>query len=44
VLTEAIGYSAEEAVALLGIKGSTVRALTFRARTAVKDSMERTDG
>lgn len=44
VLTEALGYSAEEAGKLLGIKGSTVRALHFQARSALKDSMERVDG
>ncbi len=44
VLTEALGYSAEEAGGLLGIKGSTVRALTFQARSTVKDSMEKIDG
>jgi RNA polymerase sigma-70 factor (ECF subfamily) len=43
VLTEALGYSAEEAGRLLGIKGSTVRALHFQARSALKDSMEATD-
>lgn len=44
VLTEALGYSAEEAGKLLGIKGSTVRALHFQARSALKESMERVDG
>ncbi|MBI2236956.1 MAG: RNA polymerase sigma factor [Actinobacteria bacterium] len=44
VLTEALAYSAEEAGKLLGIKGSTVRALHFQARSALKDSMERIDG
>jgi RNA polymerase sigma-70 factor (ECF subfamily) len=44
VLTEALGYSAEEAGELLGIKGSTVRALNFQARSALKDSMETIDG
>lgn len=44
VLTEALGYSAEEAGKLLGIRGSTVRALHFQARSALKDSMERIDG
>ncbi len=44
VLTEALGYSAEEAGKLLGIKGSTVRALHFQARSALKDSMETIDG
>ena len=37
VLTEALGYSADEAGRILGIKGSTVRALTFQARSALKD-------
>jgi DNA-directed RNA polymerase specialized sigma24 family protein len=32
VLTEGFGYSAEEAGAILGVKGSTVRALVFQAR------------
>lgn len=44
VLTEALSYTAEEAGELLGIKGSTVRALHFQARSALKDSMERIDG
>jgi RNA polymerase sigma-70 factor (ECF subfamily) len=42
VLTEGLGYSAEEAGELLGIKGSTVRALTFQARAAVRNSKEGT--
>lgn len=40
VLTEGLGYSAEEAGKILGIKGSTVRALMFQARSALKDSVE----
>jgi RNA polymerase sigma factor (sigma-70 family) len=44
VLTEALGYSAEEAGRLLGIKGSTVRALHHQARAALKDGMETIDG
>jgi RNA polymerase sigma-70 factor (ECF subfamily) len=44
VLTEALGYSAEEAGKLLGIKGATVRALHFQARTALKSSKESIDG
>ena len=43
VLTEALGYSAEEAGELLGIKGSTVRALLFQARTALR-ALDREDG
>ena len=42
VLTEGLGYSAEEAGALLGIKGSTVRALLFQARSRLKASAEGT--
>jgi RNA polymerase sigma-70 factor, ECF subfamily len=44
VLTEALGYSAEEAGKLLGIKGSTVRALHFQARSAFRSSKETIDG
>jgi RNA polymerase sigma-70 factor (ECF subfamily) len=44
VLTEALGYSAEEAGKLLGIKGSTVRALHFQARSALRRSKESIDG
>ena len=44
VLTEALDYSADEAGSILGIKGSTVRALTFQARSALKDHRETNDG
>jgi DNA-directed RNA polymerase specialized sigma24 family protein len=44
VLTEALDFSAEEAGDILGIKGSTVRALTFQAREALKDHRETIDG
>jgi RNA polymerase sigma-70 factor (ECF subfamily) len=44
VLTEALDYSADEAGDILGIKGSTVRALTFQARSAMKDHGETIDG
>ena len=44
VLTEALDYSAEEAGSILGIKGSTVRARTFQARSALKDRTETIDG
>jgi len=44
VLTEAFGYSAEEAGRLLGIKGSTVRALNFQARSVLKGHLEQIDG
>jgi RNA polymerase sigma-70 factor (ECF subfamily) len=44
VLTEGLGYSAEEAGQLLGIKGSTVRALHFQARSALTETKETIDG
>jgi RNA polymerase sigma-70 factor (ECF subfamily) len=44
VLTEGLGYSAEEAGQLLGIKGSTVRALHFQARSALRGTKENIDG
>ena len=44
VLTEGLGYSAEEAGQLLGIKGSTVRALHFQARSALTEPEETIDG
>lgn len=40
ILTEAFGYTAEDAGRMLGIKGSTVRALNFQARSALKQSRE----
>ena len=43
VLTEALGYSGEEAGGLLGIKASTVWALTHQARAALKKIAEATD-
>jgi len=43
VLTEGLGYSAEEAGELLGIKGSTVRALHFQARSTLSTSKETID-
>ena len=43
VLTEALGYSGEEAGQLLGIKASTVWALTHQARTALQGTVEATD-
>ncbi len=42
VLTEALGYSGEEAGALLGIKASTVWALTHQARSALRGMQEET--
>jgi RNA polymerase sigma factor (sigma-70 family) len=44
VLTEALGYSGDEAGRLLGIKASTVWALTHQARAALRGTMEATDG
>ncbi|HZD18460.1 MAG TPA: sigma-70 family RNA polymerase sigma factor [Actinomycetota bacterium] len=40
VLTEAFGYSSDDAGRMLGIKGSTVRALNFQARSALRRSQE----
>jgi RNA polymerase sigma factor (sigma-70 family) len=43
VLTEALGYSGEETGRLLGIKASTVWALTHQARAALSEAREATD-
>jgi RNA polymerase sigma-70 factor (ECF subfamily) len=43
VLTEALGYSGEETGQLLGIKASTVWALTHQARAALHARSEATD-
>lgn len=43
VLTEALGYSGEETGRLLGIKASTVWALTHQARAALRQTEEATD-
>ena len=43
VLTEALGYSGEEAGSLLGIKASTVWALTHQARAALQGTVEVAD-
>jgi RNA polymerase sigma-70 factor, ECF subfamily len=43
VLTEGLGYSAEEAGRMLGIKGSTVRALHHQARSSMRRSTEVAD-
>ena len=43
VLTEALGYSGAEAGAILGIKASTVWALTHQARSALRPTEEVTD-
>src|SRR3954468_6796627 len=44
VLTEALGYSGEETGQLLGIKASTVWALTHQARAALRGTVEGIDG
>jgi len=44
VLTEALGYSGEEAGRMLGIKASTVWALTHQARGGLRGTVEATDG
>ncbi len=43
VLTEALGYSGEETGELLGIKASTVYALTHQARSTLADATETRD-
>lgn len=43
VLTEALGYGADDAGRMLGIKGSTVRALNFQARSALRSGRETED-
>jgi DNA-directed RNA polymerase specialized sigma24 family protein len=43
VLTEMLGYSPEEAGSMLGIKASTVRALNFQGRTALRAGREAAD-
>jgi RNA polymerase sigma-70 factor (ECF subfamily) len=44
VLTEVLGYSATDASKMLGVRASTVRALHFQARSALKTIRERIDG
>jgi RNA polymerase sigma-70 factor (ECF subfamily) len=43
VLTEALGYSGEETGRLLGIRASTVYALTHQARSVLRANLEATD-
>lgn len=43
VLTDGLGYTAEEAGRLLGVKGSTVRALHMQARSALKGTRRPAD-
>ena len=40
VLTEGLGFSGEEAGAILGVKASTVWALTHQARASLKETRE----
>jgi RNA polymerase sigma-70 factor, ECF subfamily len=40
VLTDGLGYRSEEAGALLGIQGATVRSLLSKARSALRDTIE----
>jgi RNA polymerase sigma factor (sigma-70 family) len=44
LLTEVLGYSGEEAGDLLGVRASTVWALTHQARTALRGAEEDIDG
>jgi RNA polymerase sigma-70 factor, ECF subfamily len=43
VLTELLGYSADEAGRMLGVRASTVRSLTARARAVLKEAREASD-
>ena len=43
VLTELLGYSAEDAARALGVKVSTIRVLKHRGRTALRREMEAAD-
>ena len=43
VLTELLGYSAEDAARALGVKVSTIRVLKHRGRTALRQEMEPPD-
>lgn len=43
VLTEMLGFSSEEAAKTLGVKSSTVRALAFQGRAALRSAMEAID-
>ena len=43
VLTEMLGYPADDAGRMLGIRGSTVRSLSSTARAALRDAKEFTD-
>ena len=43
VLTDLLGYPAEEAGRMLGVRGSTVRSLSSTARAAMRDAKELAD-
>ena len=43
VLTDLLGYPAEEAGRMLGVRGSTVRSLSSTARAALRDAKELAD-
>ena len=43
VLTDLIGYPADEAGRMLGVRGSTVRSLSSTARAAMRDAKELSD-
>jgi DNA-directed RNA polymerase specialized sigma24 family protein len=43
VLTELLGYSAEDAARALGVKVSTIGVLKYRGRTALRQEMEPPD-
>ena len=43
ILTEVLGYTAEEAGTMLGVRAATVRALHFQARSALKSHRETSD-
>jgi RNA polymerase sigma-70 factor (ECF subfamily) len=43
ILTEVLGYSAEEAASILGVRPATVRALHFQARSTLKKAREVSD-
>jgi RNA polymerase sigma factor (sigma-70 family) len=43
VLTELLGYPANEAGRMLGVRGSTVRSLSSTARAALRDAREFAD-
>jgi len=44
VVTELLGYPPKDAAEVLGVRASTVRALTTQARAALRGTMERADG